>query len=228
MSIAREIQLRLKYGNAIPVDSCRITREEFMNLCREIREDEATRARMPSVGAPPKPMAPAHEEKRAELAAQLYDSAQLSTLPGWCRKLLERAADELTKNEKDDDEIIHLGDWYVPAWAVRYADELSTYMAAHAQGGSWSIAGVQSVDHPQFSAALSEEQERLVAEATPGPYNCIESRRSNLWHIETSSEAPVAGLPICSVATGEANAHLVYEGINILWNRSKKTTAPSR
>jgi hypothetical protein len=33
---------------------------------------------------------------RTGLVAQLYDSTQLSTLPKWCRDLMEKAADALT------------------------------------------------------------------------------------------------------------------------------------
>ena len=45
--------------------------------------------------APPAAAVPVqnHEPTRTGLAAQLYDSAQLSTLPGWCRDLLRKAAD---------------------------------------------------------------------------------------------------------------------------------------
>lgn len=132
------------------------------------------------------------------------------------------------RDEGSDDDIVDLGEWYVPKWVVRYADELATYMAALAQGGSWSIGGVQSAGQSTAGITLSAEQRRIVAGATPGPYNCIASSRSNLWHIETAADAPVAGLPICSIATGKANAHLVYEGITLLWNASKKATPKSR
>ncbi len=49
MSISREIQLRLKSGNSVPVSSCRITKEEFMALCREVREDALRGPSMPVV-----------------------------------------------------------------------------------------------------------------------------------------------------------------------------------
>lgn len=100
MSIAREIQLRLKSGNAIPVDSCRITLKEFTELCREIREGVAERPQMPTVRANPANDHSVVLPQRTGLVAQLYDSAQLSTLPGWCRKLLERAAEEISAREE--------------------------------------------------------------------------------------------------------------------------------
>lgn len=99
MSIAREIQLRLKSGNAVPVHSCRITLAEFMELCREVREDEARRPRMPTVGEPRAQATNSDPALRTGLVARLYDSAQLSVLPPWCRKLLEQAADELSQKD---------------------------------------------------------------------------------------------------------------------------------
>ncbi len=44
---------------------------------------------------------------------------------------------------------------------------------------------------------------------TTGPWTYIQSRRSGLFHVESSIDAPVAGVAVCSVATGEGNARMV-------------------